>query len=272
MPELCGFSWPPEVDQAIRDRAAAYGLPLDLALTFIAAESLGFDSYSAGDEVGFGLLGFNDDPGLAYVTTGQDGHRGLHYPNGFIAWESYYHPGRYYWSHGLLQLQTGGGQGTGMLWSQLINPWTTFDVGFRPIADAFRQCWSVATPQETFIRCVMRNSGHPGNVPDGTPVFELAFANIWPKWQCIYQALVNLPIIPAPVTPPFPVPPLPNPLPPPPDPNSSGSLNMNILPWVALGLGAVYLVSKMQGQPTIFKKKIILKGREPGLLKKILII
>jgi hypothetical protein len=36
----------------------------------------------------------------------------------------------------------------------------------------------------------MRNSGHPGNVPDGNPVFEAAFNVIWDNWQCFYDQLL----------------------------------------------------------------------------------
>src|SRR3990167_5699835 len=166
MPSMCGYTWINAIDEAIRDRANAHGLPLDIAYAFVAAES-SFFSYIAGDEVIGGS-----------IITGPDGHRGmvggvfnfpsLGYPScGGTAWEGYYNPGRFYASHGLNQLSTCGGQGQGMTWSQLINPWTNCEIAFRPLANAFRACWSPTIPQETFIRCIMRNSGHPGFVPDG---------------------------------------------------------------------------------------------------------
>lgn len=93
-------------------------------------------------------------------------------------------------SSGLLQLNTCGGQGTGYTVEQLWDPVLNLDIGLPPLAIAFRMCWSADIPQETFIRCVMRNSGHPGNVPDGNIVFEQAFNAIWPRWQCFYNELI----------------------------------------------------------------------------------
>ena len=42
MPSACGFTWSPELDALIREEAAAQAVPLDLAYTFVGAES-GFD-------------------------------------------------------------------------------------------------------------------------------------------------------------------------------------------------------------------------------------
>lgn len=248
MPNVCGVDLISEVDNAIRDRAAAYGLPLDLGFSFVWGES-GYFSFISGDTYG----------GTGAVVYGPDGHRGMQTPNG-IAWESYYHPGRFDCSHGLLQLNACGGQGTGMSWSQLTNPWINLDVGFQPIATAFRNTWTANIPQQTFLREIMRHSGHPGNVPDGNPVFEDAFANLWPKWLCTYQAFVpgDPVIIPPPVTPPNPPPPIPVDVPWPPIVVPPNPADDN-LPWLIVGALGIAAIASLSG--STFKK---IKIFEPG--------
>jgi hypothetical protein len=109
----------------------------------------------------------------------------------------------------------------------------------------------------------MRNSGHPGNVPDGNPVFEAAFNNIWPKWLCFYDALVHQPPPPEPdppPNPPTPTPPLPDPLPPLPPPVEQGDNDLLILGALVLAGYGIYALAQ---QPR-FKK--VIKVGEGGVL------
>lgn len=153
MPSECGFTWSDSLDNLIILKSVQYGVPLDLSYAFIAAES-GFDPSKPGD--------CTDPTNLSTCC-----------------------------SWGLLQLNLCGGQGTGFTPAQLQDAATNLDIGLPPIAAAFRLCWTPTIAQDQYIRCVMRNSGHPGNVPDGDPVFEAAFNNIFPKWQCFFNALVT---------------------------------------------------------------------------------
>lgn len=267
MPNLCNFQWIDEIDVAIRDRANAYGLPLDIAYAFVAAESA-FFSYAGGDQVigGSHVVGPDGHLGMVGGVFAFDGAT----PCGGVAWEGIQgQAGRFYASFGLNQLSTCGGQGSGMMWSQLVNPWTNCDVAFPPIASAFRACWSPTIGQETFIRCVMRNSGHPGFVPDGNAVFEAAFNNIWPKWLCFYQALVGGQIPPNPVippSPPVPTPPLPIPLPPlPPLPGTTpGGSNGALIPLLVFGAFAMVVIRR----PMIIKKLLVKGDVKGGISKK----
>lgn len=216
MPILCGYSWGSDVDAAIKDRASAFGLPLDLAFTYPAAES-GFNPYITGDTI---------VSGSGTPVVGPDGHAGRKDPQLLVggkvyqvygvAWEDYYHPGQFGCSHGLLQLNSCGGQGQGMSWSELTNPWINCNVGLKYIADAFRAVWSPTIPQYDFIYQISTQSGHPGPVDYN----DYRITTIFGIWQCFYQALVlNPPPAPAPAPAPTPPPnnppPVPSPLPPP---------------------------------------------------------
>lgn len=266
MPTACNYSWGDDIDAAIRDRANAYALPYDLAYSFIAAESA-FDPYVSGDTIGASILGFNDSPAVGHLVTGPDGHRGMQFANGYIAWESFRNPGRFDWSHGLLQLQTGGGQGSvspgvSRTWSELVNPWTNLDIGFPHIEAAFEACWTPTVDQLDYIYCIMASSGHPGPVG----VNSATTSRVFGIWQCFYAALINGGLIPpAPVPPPNPTPPLPNPIPPLPNPGDTGSFSIDDITSVTIVAGIV-LVGLMA-----LKRPIVLKMTYPdGSMKKLI--
>lgn len=162
MPGLCGYSWSDYIDAALRQKAGQHGVPLDFTFGTVAVESA-FNPQACGDRVSGGS-----------IITGADGHRGMVIldpgsPYGFyVAWECGQEPGQFGFSHGLLQLHTGGGQGDGMLWSQLVDPNQNLDRGLPYMASALNICDPfVFTDFRDAVCCFARYSGHPGWVDCG---------------------------------------------------------------------------------------------------------
>lgn len=162
MPGACGYGWSDYLDGVMRQKAGQYGVPLDFTFGTVAVES-GFDVQACGDRVSGGE-----------IITGRDGHRGMvildsRSPIGFyVAWECGREPWQFGFSHGLLQLHTGGGQGNGYLWSQLVDPATNLDIGMPYMGQAFRTCsqWQFTDFRDA-VCCFARYSGHPGWVDCG---------------------------------------------------------------------------------------------------------
>ena len=162
MPSACSSSWTDAIDQVLRQKAQQYGVPLDFTFGTVAVES-GFNPQACGDRVSGGD-----------IITGADGHRGMvvldeRSPIGFyVAWECGREPGQFGFSQGLLQLHTGGGQGNGYLWSQLVDPRFNLDVGMPSLAYALSVCDpAVFTDFREAVCCFARYSGHPGWVDCG---------------------------------------------------------------------------------------------------------
>lgn len=270
------FNWDLSIDAALRDRAQAWGVPLDLVYTFVAVES-SFNSFISGDLI---------QDGSGIPVTGVDGHAGrqnpsLQFLDGSIAdtigiaWEDYYHPGRFGCSTGLLQLNSCGGQGNGMSWSQLVHPYANLDRGLPYIGDAFRAVWTPTIPTYDFIWNIMYQSGHPGPVARDHPIVVKTHT----IWQCFYQYTQSQsvppvpppppvqpsPTPPAPVNPPLPSPPPtppipPQPLPPYVPPVYNPQQTVDPLAFVGIGLTAVGLFTILN-RPKY--KKIFIKPKGP---------
>lgn len=181
MPSLCGYTWIDPIDQAVQGVAGETGTPLDLAYAFVAVES-GFDSQACGDRVyvyDHVYYGAADGvPGAVVFDPASS--------VGFwVAWECARSPGTYGFSHGLLQLHTGGGQGTGMLRSELLDPWTNLRRGLPPIAAAHRAVWSPTIDPYEYLYQVAIRSGHPGFVARD----DYRIQRTYTVWRCIADAL-----------------------------------------------------------------------------------
>jgi hypothetical protein len=147
-------------DRVILEKCVQHGVDKAMGYAIIAVESA-FNRFACGDRV------FEWD----HIET-IDGVKGAVIlapgsPDGFyVAWECTQEPDHYGYSHGMLQLHTGGGQGTGMRRPALIDTAQNLDRGFPPIARAFNDCEPGAQTVRDFVCCVGRWSGHPGWVAD----------------------------------------------------------------------------------------------------------
>lgn len=195
MPSLCGYTWIDEIDQAIRTVAGEAGLPIDIAYAIVAVES-GFDSQACGDGVIPDSIVEHESGVRAGIVRSSSSPVGY-----YVAWECARSPGRFGFSHGLLQLHTGGGQGTGLTRPQLLDPYYNLRTGLPTVAAAFRAVWTPAIDPYELIYQVATRSGHPGRVARE----DSRITRLYSIWQCMFNAL-QLGPPPAPPPPPPPAP------------------------------------------------------------------
>lgn len=161
MPSACGYTWPAFLDDIIRDESELLDVPIEFPFGIIAAESA-FNIDACGDVVPAGQW-FQDVNGHWYTIWADS--------NG-VPWRVYgcggqpFTAGR---SHGLMQLNTAGGQGSGYTYAQLHDARTNVRIGLQYISGALNVCNGVYLDPDDALACVATRSGHPGLVPFDDP-------------------------------------------------------------------------------------------------------
>ena len=180
MPSACGYAWSEPLDQLIKQKAQQYNMELMGAYATIAVESA-FNPRACGDHVNPSLI--------QRIHIGSDNARGavIAAPppaNFYVAWECIDNPGVFGCSHGLLQLNTCGGQGSAMERWQLIDPAQNLDRGLPPMSQAVTTCEPGTSTFPDFVCCFAGYSGHPGFIP----CTDQRVINLLNAWNCMAQA------------------------------------------------------------------------------------